>query len=145
MMQYRMFSNTELKNFRSWMATCPFDRSAEGAFDSKPKARDADPESAARGLAAMLLKLKEQLGTEDFKALCAKLCDEEPDAEDEGEETFASPEGREMDDKPAKDKKAKDKKTAKDSPPDFEGKPSTGAPWIARAILGLPSWATRCA
>ena len=78
----------------------------------------------------MLTALREQLGDEDFKALCARVCDEdEPEAEgeDEGEETFVSPEEREMADKPTGDKRrAKDKKTAKDEPAPFEGKPSTG-------------------
>ena len=134
-MQYRMFSDTELKDFRAWMATCPFDRSAEGAYDSKPKgmsrrAKDADPEAVARGLAAMLLELKSQLGTEAFRALCDQVCEgDEPEAEDDDPATeFASPAEREMSAKPTGDKrKAKDtKRKAMDDPEPFEGKPSTG-------------------
>ena len=97
----------------------------ELALDEKLKAKDADPGAVARGISAMLLGLKEQLGTEAFRALCSKVCDGE-EAEDEGEETFESPKLREMDDKPAKDRrKAKDARRAKDEPADFPGKPET--------------------
>jgi hypothetical protein len=105
----------------------------ELAFDSKPRrARDDEPDSAARGLANILIAVREALGEEDFKELCARVCGEdepEPEAEDDDPASeFTSPEAREMDqlDAPAKDKKAKDKK-AKDAPPPFEGMPKTHA------------------
>ena len=100
------------------------------------KAKDADPEDAARRAVAVVMKaLEAKLGDDDFAALCAKLCDEpEPEAEDDsdeptgGEKKFTSPEAREQEqlDAPTKDKRAKDKK-AKNSPPDFPGKPETKA------------------
>lgn len=106
------------------------------AYGEQPKdmsrAKDADPEAVARGLAAMLLKLKEQLGTEDFRALCERVCGEEADepeaeAEDDDPSTeFASPAEREMADKAAKDKRAKDRK-AMDDPEPFKGEPETKA------------------
>ena len=131
-MEYRMFTNAELKNFRSWMSVCPFDRSAEGAYDSKPRrAKDEEP-SAGRAVELVMKALEAKLGAEGFAELCEKICGEsdepEPEAKDDDPSTeFTSPMEREMADKAAKDKKAKDKKTAKNSPPDFEGCPKTGA------------------
>ena len=139
-MEYRMFSNTELKNFRSWMSVCPFDRSAEGAYDSKPRrAKDEEGEAAARGAELVLRLLEEKLGPEAFAELCERICGESGEPESEAEDTdpateFDSPEAREMDDKPAKDRrKAKDMRRAKDEPADFPGKPSTGTAMDAAA------------
>ena len=96
------------------------------------RAKDEDGEGAARRAVAVVMKaLEAKLGDEDFAKLCDRLCDAEPEAEaaedvDPSTE-FSSPMQREMDDEPAKDRKrAKDKKIGKDTPPPFEGKPSTG-------------------
>ena len=39
----------------------------QGAFDAKPKAKDADPESAARGLANILARGERALGDEGIQ------------------------------------------------------------------------------
>jgi len=123
---YKMIDETTLSNFRRFMRSgIPLTEfGPQGAFDSKPKARDADPESAARGLANILLAVKDALGDEGFRELCDRLCDEpEAEADDEDPATeFASPTEREMDDKPAKDRRK-----AKDEPAPFKGEPETKA------------------
>ena len=64
-------------NLEGWYVAKQSNLGPVMAMDAKPKARDADPESVARGLAAMLLGLRDQLGTEAFRAMCDQVCDEE--------------------------------------------------------------------
>ena len=139
-MSHVMLTEYQLANFHKLMKAgrgFPLsDLGPQGAFNSMPKsmsrrAKDADPESVARGLANILLTLKESLGEEVFKELCENLCADEPEeAEDDsdeptgGEKKFTSPEAREQE---QLDKPAKDRRRAKNSPPDFEGMPKTHA------------------
>ena len=95
------------------------------------RAKDEDGEGAARRVVNMLMALKEQLGDETFQGLCERLCEgeepEEAEAEDDDPAAeFTSPAERKMDAAKDAKRRAKDKK-AKDSPPDFEGMPKTGA------------------
>ena len=87
-------------------------------------------------MANILLAVKDALGDKAFRAMCNQICGEQdedaPEAEDD--ETFESPEAREQEQLDAKDRKrAKDKKMGKDTPPDFEGKPSTNTAMDAAA------------
>ena len=88
------------------------------AMDTKMKARDDAPEGTARRLADVILALKEQLGDDDFREICATICGEQDEPE-------ASEDDEDEDDKPVKD--AKRKQMGKDTPPPFEDMPKTGA------------------
>ena len=112
-MQYRMFNDGELRDFRAWMRDCPFDRSVQGAFDSKPRrARDDEPEES-RGFLDAMLDLKAKMSPAGFRAMCMALCDEGAEDDDPAGQ-FASPMDREM------------HQNAQDEPADFPGKPKTG-------------------
>jgi len=134
---YKMIDEVTLSNFRRFMASgIPLTEfGPAGAFDSKPKARDDEPEDAARGLANILLAVKDALGDEGFKELCAKVCGDEPEEAAEDDEPtsgdpagqFETPMAREMNQKAQDKKRAKDKKTAKDEPAPFKGEPETKA------------------
>ena len=75
MTHYKMIDAATLSNFRRFMAGgIPLTEfGPQGAFDAKPKARDADPESAARGLANILLAVKERLVTKVSKLFARRF------------------------------------------------------------------------
>jgi hypothetical protein len=89
-MEYKMFSNSELKSFRAWMADCPFDRSVKGAFDSKPRARDEEEMPESRGdIARMMKTIARGMSPENWAKWREELLE---DGAEDGE--FATPEDR---------------------------------------------------
>ena len=98
----------------------------QGAFDCpKPKARDDEPEDAARGLANILLAVKDALVTTLSKSFARRFATRSPRKPLKTTIRPRNSRARRNADGPRdgqrKDKRAKDKKTAKDAPADFPG------------------------
>jgi hypothetical protein len=124
---YKMIDEVTLKNFKRFMRSgIPLrEFGPQGAFDSKPRARDDEPEEAKRPSAiAGMIALRDKMSPEGFKALCMSLCDE--DGAEDGE--YETPEARnEAESFP-------DAKRATDEPPPFKGRPRPGGAMDAMAF-----------
>jgi hypothetical protein len=91
-MEYKMFSNSELKSFRAWMSDCPFDRSVKGAFEAAMprRARDEEEMPESRGdIARMMKTIARGMSPENWAKWREELLD---DGAEDGE--YATPEDR---------------------------------------------------
>jgi hypothetical protein len=110
-MEYRMIDDVTLSNFRRFMQSgVPLKEfGPQGAFDSKPRARDDDPDDKpAPSAIAGMLALRDRMSPEGFKALCDELCGGEAAEDGDPASQFSSPEAREKPEaQRAQDRKAK--------------------------------------
>jgi hypothetical protein len=123
-MEYKMIDKVTLKNFKRFMRSgIPLrEFGPQGAFDSKPRARDDEPDDKpAPSAIAGMIALRDRMSPEGFRALCNELCGGEAEDGDPASQ-FTDPMDREMHQK------------AQDEPPPFKGRPRTGGAMDAMAF-----------